>query len=174
MKIPFKENPRLVRGLDYYTKTAFEYTSSSLGGQDAVAAGGRYDDLIEQLGGPPTPAFGFAVGMERLLLVLNKKVPPEKPKVFLAHMGDEARDEGLLLLRELRKKGISAEMVHDSTKSIKSQMKLANKSGAKFALILGEDERKANKITLKNMSDSSQETVSQQEIIALLVDKLRI
>lgn len=168
MKITSHVDPHMVRGLDYYTRTVFEYTSSALGGQNAVAAGGRYDDLIEQLGGPPRPAFGFAVGMERLLLVLNQKIPSKKPMVFLAHMGDEAREEGLLLLRDLRDKGISAEMVHDP-KSIKAQLKLADKSGAEFTLILGEEELKANKITLRDMRQSSQETIPFQELLKRLL-----
>ncbi len=164
MKIGFRVNPHLVRGLDYYTRTAFEYTSDALGAQNAVVGGGRYDNLIRQLGGPQLPAFGFAVGMERLLLVLNQKTSPGHPQVFLAHMGNQAREEGILLLRNLRGKGISAEMIHDP-KSLKAQMKLAGKSGADFTLILGEEELKDNKIILRNMHTSTQETLPRQELL---------
>lgn len=168
MNIPFHIDHHLVRGLDYYTRTAFEYTSSVLGAQNAVVGGGRYDNLIQQLGGPQLPAFGFAAGMERLLLVLNKKIPPERPRVFLAHLGEETQEEAVLLLRNLRRKGISAEMIHDP-KSLKAQMKLAGKSGADFTLILGEDELRGNKIILRNMLESTQETVPRQEILERLL-----
>jgi histidyl-tRNA synthetase len=164
MDISFRVDPRLVRGLDYYTRTAFEYTSPVLGAQNAVAGGGRYDDLIQQLGGPPLPAFGFAVGMERLLLVMDKKISPERTRVFLAHIGDKAREEGLLLLRNLRQEGISAEMIHDP-KSLKAQMKLAGRSDADFTIILGEEELKKDKVILRNMRKSTQEAISRQELL---------
>jgi histidyl-tRNA synthetase len=170
MDISYRVDSHLVRGLDYYTRTAFEYTSSALGGQNAVAAGGRYDDLVRQLGGPQKPAFGFAVGMERLLIILNQKVPAPKPRVFLAHMGNQAREAGLLLLRDLREKGIAAEMIHDP-KSLKAQMRLADKSGAAYTVILGEEELKENKITLRNMNLSTEQVISRQFLLQYLLQK---
>jgi histidyl-tRNA synthetase len=164
LDISFNIDPRLVRGLDYYTRTAFEYTSPALGAQNAVAGGGRYDGLVRQLGGPQLPAFGFAVGMERLLLALDKKIPPGLPRVFLAHIGEGALEEAVLLLRNLRREGISAEMIHDP-KSLKAQMKLAGRSGADFTLIMGEEELKENRIVLRNMRESTQETILRQELI---------
>lgn len=170
MNISYRVDSHLVRGLDYYTRTAFEYTSSALGAQNAVAAGGRYDDLVRQLGGPQKPAFGFAVGMERLLLILNQKIPAPKPRIFLAHMGDQAREAGLLLLRDLREKGISAEMIHDP-KSLKAQMRLAGKSGADFTVILGEEELKQNKIILRNMNQSTQQVTSRHLLLQYLLQE---
>lgn len=168
MEIEYRVDKNLVRGLDYYTRTAFEFTcNSGLGAQNALVGGGRYDNLIKQLGGPSLPAFGFAVGMERLLLVLNQEISQERPRVFLAHLGSEARQEGVLLLRSLRKKGISAEMIHDP-KSLKAQMKLAGKSGADFSLILGEEELKDHKIILRDMHSSTQETIPRQELLERL------
>ena len=168
MDIAFTIDPHLVRGLDYYTRTAFEYTSPALGAQNAVAGGGRYDNLIQKLGGPPTPAFGFAVGMERLLLTLNKKIPPKPPRVFLAHLGNETREEGIVLLRNLRREGISSEMIHDP-KSLKAQMKLAGKSGADYTIILGKDELAENKIILRDMRESTQKTISRNALLARII-----
>jgi histidyl-tRNA synthetase len=156
-EIPYIEEPRLVRGFDYYTKTVFEFSVESLGAQNAVGGGGRYDKLVEEIGGPATPAVGFAMGIERTLLSVGEtweKAPDLD--VYIVTIGDEAREEALLQLIKARKKGLKAEM-DILGRSVKAQFKQAGKSGARFCLILGSDELKEGKIKLKNMQ-SGEET----------------
>ncbi|WP_298592831.1 histidine--tRNA ligase [uncultured Mitsuokella sp.] len=161
--IDFAIDPRLVRGLDYYTKTAFEVKYAPLGAQSAVAGGGRYDGLIEEIGGNPTPAVGFAAGLERILIALEKQeLLPNVDKrmdAFVVTLGEETRQPAFRLLAKLRKAGLRASMDY-AERSMKTQMKQANKVNARFALILGEDEIKENVVMLKDMEKSEQRKVS--------------
>jgi histidyl-tRNA synthetase len=159
--IKFLVNKRLVRGLDYYTKTTFEVISRALGAQNAVSGGGRYDTLVEELGGKPTPATGFAVGMERIIeLIKNDQRIKNEASVtlYIATLGDEARKLGFDLLAKMRQKGISADMDYLG-KSLKAQLKAADKAGADFVYIIGEDEIKKECAILKNMKTKDQREV---------------
>lgn len=160
--VKFSHDPRLVRGLDYYTKTAFEIKYPPLGAQSAVAGGGRYDGLIEEMGGNPTPAVGFATGLERLLLALeSQNLLPEKNRsvdAYVVALGESAQAEGFKLLNNLRQQGISAAMDF-AGRSMKAQMKQANKLGARYSVILGDDEIAEGVVMLRSMADSSQEKI---------------
>ena len=170
--VEFELDARLVRGLDYYTKTAFEIKYPPLGAQSAVAGGGRYDGLIEEIGGNPTPAVGFATGLERVLLALEKQnLLPEmdtQTDAFVVALGEEAQGAAFKLLTKLRQAGLKAGMDY-AGRSMKAQMKQANKANARFALIIGEDEVKEACVQLKDMAKSEQEKVSFDNI----VEKLR-
>ena len=174
MGIPFKVNPKIVRGLDYYSQTAFEFIDTNLGAQNTLIGGGRYDTLAEQLGGKNMPGVGFAGGFERLLLSMGEEKlslgKQQIPKAYLVTLGDEARIAGIKLLMELRKNGISSEFDPDKT-SMNAQMKAANKTGAKFALILGEDELESDKVILKNLENGEQKDVNISDIIQTIKDK---
>lgn len=162
LDINYLYNPSLVRGLDYYTRTAFEIVTPEDGAQNAVAAGGRYDNLVESFGGNPTPAIGFAIGMERLIRFVN--VPEDiktQPELFIATIGKEVYVTALKLALPLREKGIYVEMGYGD-KSLKSQMRLADKLKTKYVLIIGEDELKSKTAILKNMSNSEQEIINIQ------------
>lgn len=163
-------DPYLVRGFDYYTKTAFEVQSPDLGAQNALGGGGRYNKLVEDLGGPPTPGIGFGMGVERVLIALQElgvDMPlPPGPTAFVVTLGDAGK-AGIKLLADLRAAGIPAEVEYGG-RSMKAQMRGANDSKAKYALILGDDEVAAGIVQLKNMADSSQEAVAMGEIIARL------
>lgn len=165
--ISFTHDSRLVRGLDYYTKTAFEIKYPPLGAQSAVAGGGRYDGLIEEMGGNPTPAVGFATGLERLLLALeSQNLLPEKNRsvdAYVVALGETAQAEGFKLLNSLRQQGLSAAMDF-AGRSMKAQMKQANKLGAKYSVILGEDEIAEGVVMLRSMEDSSQEKVPMNQV----------
>lgn len=165
--ISFTHDPRLVRGLDYYTKTAFEIKYPPLGAQSAVAGGGRYDGLIEEMGGNPTPAVGFATGLERLLLALeSQNLLPEKNRsvdAYIVALGEAAQAEGFKLLNSLRQQGLSAAMDF-AGRSMKAQMKQANKLGAKYSVILGEDEIAEGVAMLRSMEDSSQAKVPMNQV----------
>ena len=165
--ISFTHDPRLVRGLDYYTKTAFEIKYPPLGAQSAVAGGGRYDGLIEEMGGNPTPAVGFATGLERLLLALeSQNLLPEKNRsvdAYIVALGEAAQAEGFKLLNSLRQQGLSAAMDF-AGRSMKAQMKQANKLGAKYSVILGEDEIAEGVAMLRSMEDSSQAKVPMAQV----------
>ena len=173
--IGFVLDPRLVRGLDYYTKTAFEIKYLPLGAQSAVAGGGRYDGLIEEMGGKPTPAVGFATGLERVLLALEKQnlLPENTPAedAFVVALGDVAKEPAFCLLAKLRRAGLTASMDF-AGRSMKAQMKQANKMHARFALILGEDEVKEGTVMMKDMVASKQEKVSLAEIIETINNQL--
>jgi len=155
---PFEVNARMVRGLDYYTKTAFEVTTGALGAQNAIAGGGRYDRLVEELGGPESPGIGFAVGLERLVAVAP--IPDEtvipRPELFIAALGKEAQDFAFVLCNRLRMKGALAETDYGA-RSLKSQMKRSDKLGCRYTLILGERELRERKALLRDMKDSSQQ-----------------
>ncbi|MBO6245141.1 MAG: histidine--tRNA ligase [Anaerovibrio sp.] len=169
--VKFELDPRLVRGLDYYTKTAFEVKYPPLGAQSAVAGGGRYDGLIEEMGGNPTPAVGFATGLERVLLALEKQgLLPDKNRsvdVYVVALGEAAQEEAFKLVMDLRDAGFSA-AVDYAGRSMKAQMKQANKLGAKFAAIMGDDELSEGVVMLRDMAGSEQEKVPVNELISKL------
>ncbi|MBR4696417.1 MAG: histidine--tRNA ligase [Selenomonadaceae bacterium] len=174
--VEFELDSRLVRGLDYYTKTAFEIKYAPLGAQSAVAGGGRYDGLVEEIGGASTPAVGFAVGLERVMLALEKQdlLPERKPAadIFVVALGEEARVPGFRLLQKLREAGLCADMDY-SGRSMKAQMKQANRSGARFAAILGEDEIKESVVMLKDMEKSEQQKMAIDEMMEKLVTEVK-
>lgn len=163
--ISYEIEPYLVRGLDYYTRTTFEFKTPGLGAQDTIIGGGRYDGLIELFGGEPTPALGFGLGMERLLIALSLEEIEEPLLYFIATVGDEDREYAVELMRNLRSKGLRVEMSYDK-KSLKSQMKLANRIGARFTLIIGEDERRLNKVKRRDMKTGEEILISPEEIDA--------
>ncbi|MBZ9567656.1 MULTISPECIES: histidine--tRNA ligase [Modicisalibacter] len=177
--IAYRINPRLVRGLDYYSRTVFEWTTTALGSQGTVCAGGRYDGLVEQLGGKPTPAVGFALGVERLILLLEtlELIPAESqrgPDAYLLAMGEDAEREALLLGERLRDAlpGLALQ-VHCGGGGFKSQIKKADRSGARLALILGEDELAQGQLTIKYLREErEQETLDQAAAIARLGERL--
>lgn len=151
-------NPRMVRGLDYYTRTTFELVTGLLGSQSAVAAGGRYDRLIEELGGPALPGIGFALGVERVVFLLDGEGFESRPDLFIAYHGEAAGDAAFLLMCRLQRKGISVELDYEG-KSLKSQMRRADKFRARYTLIIGEDELARGKAALKEMDRGVQEEV---------------
>ena len=175
LKIPFSINPRLVRGLDYYTRTVFEIQPEEEEGQSTIGGGGRFDGLIEELGGKPTPAAGFAAGIERIILNLKKQginIPaPPALQVFIACLGEKARDEAIKLAASLRKAGISV-ISATGGRSLKAQLRQANTLGARYAAIIGEEEISAGAVTLRDMQDARQETVTFKELAGRL-GKLR-
>ena len=167
MGIEYVVDPSIVRGLDYYTKTAFEFITTKIGAQGTVCGGGRYDHLIEEVGGPDMPGVGFGLGKERLLLLMDAcghdfGAPPA-PQIFLAWIGDEAKLYALNLLHELRDQGIRADM-DTRERNLKGQMKYANKLGAEFTAVIGGDEVASGEITLKNMSTSEQTKVRKEAL----------
>jgi histidyl-tRNA synthetase len=164
--IAYTLEPRLVRGIDYYTKTTFEVISSKLGAQDAIIGGGRYDDMMKEFGGPDMCGIGFAVGMERLLSLVPV-VEGEENSLYLTFLGEEAQRRGMALVRSLRRKGIECLMEYKK-RSIKSQMSRANKLGARWVLIVGEEELRRGKYQLKNMVSGKQREASQEEIVNII------
>lgn len=171
LEIPFRFNHRLVRGLDYYTRTVFEIQPEEEGGQSSLCGGGRYDGLIEELGGKPTPAVGFATGIERIILNLKKQgveVPgPEKLQVFIAHIGEEAGKEALKLASRLRQAGIRV-IATAGSRSLKAQLRQANTFGARQTVIIGDDEIKTGTVILRDMGAASQESVPADKLLSLL------
>ena len=171
MGIVYTVNPAIVRGLDYYTNTAFELIVDSLGAQNSIAGGGRYNALIGQIGGKDTPAIGFAGGFERLLLALEKEgidlpgIP--QPKVYAVAIGNAAQEAILPILQELRQAGFYAEYNPEKS-SFKAQMKAADNSSAEYAIILGEDELTKGLLILKNLKNSAQESLSLSEVMRKL------
>lgn len=174
LKLTFNVNDRMVRGLDYYTKTAFEITSENLGSQDAVAAGGRYDHLVEEVGGPPTPAIGYAIGMERLsLLLAEDEVRFRKsPDLFIATLGKEAYKRAFMLAHDLRTEGLRIEYDHEG-KSLKAQMRKADNFGAAYVLILGEDEIKSGRAILKDMKGHEQDEIGLEGLVQEMRERLK-
>lgn len=167
MGIEYVIDPNIVRGLDYYTKTAFEFVTTKIGAQGTVCGGGRYDHLIEELGGPPIPGVGFGLGIERLIMLMEAndvKFPEEsRPEVFIAVMGEAAKSFGLKLCRELRQKDVIAEM-DTLSRNIKGQFKYADRLGAKYTLVIGEDELKKGVVSLKDMAKSEQREIKIENI----------
>jgi len=158
LEIPYRLNPRLVRGLDYYSHTAFEITSSQLGAQATVCGGGRYDGLVEQLGGSPTPAIGWALGMERLVLLLAQSPAATAsdpiPDLYMVNRGDTAKAAALVLARSLRLRGLHVELDAGAS-AFGKQFKRADRSGAPWAVVLGEEELAAGQVQLKPLRDAS-------------------
>ncbi len=159
--VAYRLNPRMVRGLDYYCRTTFEWTSNQLGSQSAVAAGGRYDGLVQKLGGPAIPGVGFALGVERLVLLLSAEQPAEAAGIglFVVWLGARARDWAFPLVHRLRQQGLSMELAGDA-RSLKSQMRRADKLKARSVLIVGDDELAKGKGILRNMSSKQQEEIN--------------
>ncbi|HVO91338.1 MAG TPA: histidine--tRNA ligase [Terriglobales bacterium] len=159
--VRFTLNARMVRGLDYYCRTTFEWTTRLLGAQSAVAAGGRYDGLVEQLGGPPIPGVGFAMGVERLTMLLRQQEFPaaEGPALFVVWVGEPARAAMFPLVHRLRQRGISVEM-EGAARSLKSQMRRADKLKANAVLIVGENELAKQRVILRDMASKQQEEIS--------------
>ncbi len=169
--ITYRVNPRLVRGLDYYNRTVFEWVTQQLGAQGTVCAGGRYDTLVEQLGGKrPTPAMGFAMGIERLVLLLSQNelpIPNNAPHAYLIMMGNEAVQQGFRLAESLRDTLPQLRLLtHCGGGSLKNQFKRADKSGAKIAIVLGENEIASRQVTLKYLRDNQAQTLIAQSELA--------
>jgi histidyl-tRNA synthetase len=181
--IPFRLNPRLVRGLDYYSHTAFEITSDQLGAQATVCGGGRYDGLIGQLGGAPTPAIGWALGMERLLLVLEAAAQADAqgvaarltaaaaPDVYVVNRGDAAERSALALARDLRASGLRVEL-DSSGSAFGKQFKRADRSGAPWALVIGEDEAERGEVRLKALNQQAEESTVALAPVSAIVERL--
>jgi histidyl-tRNA synthetase len=171
--ISFRVNHRLVRGLDYYIRTTFEVLAESLGAQDAVAGGGRYDGLVKALGGPDEPGVGFAIGVDRLadLLADRSHLFEQRPSLFVAAIGERAQKAGFQWLQELRLQGLRGEMDYEN-RSLKSQMRRANKLGAFYALIVGDRELDEETVLLRNMETKNQEEVPLQDVVASVLKKI--
>jgi histidyl-tRNA synthetase len=169
---PYTLNFRLVRGLDYYTKTVFEVWAEGIGAQAAVCGGGRYDGLAELLGGPPTPAVGFASGMERIVMVMKTQgveVPVlPAPPVYLVHLGETARTFAVRLLAAIRDAGIGGQIAMSG--SLRAQLRQADKRGARVTLIVGEDELARGEITLRDMQSGEQVTIPTDKVVAAVVE----
>jgi len=159
--VGYRINPRLVRGLDYYNRTVFEWVTTSLGAQAAVCAGGRYDGLLEQLGGKPAPACGFALGVERLVALLESEqvaVPTRSPDVYLVHQGAEAGAYVWTVAERLRDRGLRV-VLHCGGGSFKAQLRRADASGARFAVVIGDDEARVAKVSLKPLRDAASQVL---------------
>jgi histidyl-tRNA synthetase len=174
--LEYEINPRLVRGLDYYSKTVFEWVTDQLGAQGTICAGGRYDGLVEYLGGKPTPAFGFALGLERLLALLeagNAEIPDCHPHVYLVLNGQQAVARGMVFAEQLRTALPGLRLQSNcGNGSFKSQFKRADKSGAGIALVMGDDEVAQGRVILKPLrSEAGQETLSQQDVVARIAEE---
>jgi len=174
LNVPHVLNPDMVRGLDYYMRTTFEVTSEHLGAQKAVAAGGRYDRLVEEFGGPPTPGIGFAIGMERLTTLLREHegVVVSFPDVYIAPIGEKATREAFLIAEKLRARGIWAEAGYDGS-SLRSQLRKADRLSFRYVLILGDDELSAGRVKWKHLRDGSQGEVDVRGIEEFLSVALR-
>ncbi len=170
--IPYLEDHRLVRGMDYYTRTTFEFQSAVLGAQSGVGGGGRYDDLVETIGGPPTPGVGFGTGVERILLALSRSrgdLPQSGgPVAYIVALSDETRPEAFKLAHELRSRGLSADLDY-AGRSTKGQMKQAGRSGARFALILGEEELARGSATLKDLGVGEERMLPRNQVVDVIV-----
>lgn len=168
MNIEFTVNPHIVRGLDYYTRTVFEFVSGDIGAQSTVCGGGRYDGLISQMGGPKVPSLGFAMGIERLMLVLknqNVELPEaKKADLYIAALGEKAQLKATELCAALRTEGYKTE-TDICARGLKAQMKFADKIGAKFSMVLGDDEIECGEATLKDMADGSTRKIKLAEIV---------
>jgi histidyl-tRNA synthetase len=172
ISIPFVIDPLMVRGLDYYTRTTYEITSNALGAQDALCGGGRYDKLVETLGGKSTPAVGFAAGIERLLLILKSKTSNlnhKRNQIFIIGIVENARSVCLILAQELRGQGfsISTDLLR---RSLKSQLREVNRNSARFAIIIGTEELKNNTVQVKDMETGTQTTIIKNKLIKYLTD----
>ena len=167
--VPFTINDRLVRGLDYYTRTAFEFTHGALGAQNAILGGGRYDGLSEAIGGPKAPGIGFAIGEDRLVLSLQQQQETDalvkKPDAYIAPMGNGMNKEAARLARKLRRHDLVIEL-GDETFRLKKSLETASKLGARFAIILGENEAASGQFAVKDLSKGEQVTVPRDQLVA--------
>lgn len=170
--VKYKLNPKLVRGLDYYSKTVFEFVSTSIGAQGTVLGGGRYDTLIENLGGPSVPAVGFGSGIERVLLVLQntgKTIPQEGTlSVYVAGLDEAGRQAAFALANELRRAGVSADIDH-AARSVKAQFKYAGKAGARYVVVIGSNELESGAYTVKDMATSASTQIKAEDVVSCLV-----
>ncbi|MCC7355061.1 MAG: histidine--tRNA ligase [Anaerolineae bacterium] len=173
---PYAVNHRLVRGLDYYTKTVFEVYAEGIGAQNAVCGGGRYDGLIEALGGPPTPGIGFATGIERIILTMKERgiaVPGQpRPTAFVAPLGEDGKTVALKLVTDLRAAGLPA-LLAFGDRSLKAQLRAADRAGATYAIILGEDELAQGQAALRHMAQGTQQNVLLQDVVTFLKNDSR-
>lgn len=173
--IRYRVSPRLVRGLDYYTRTAFEITGESLGAQNTLVGGGRYDGLSETIGGPPLKGFGFAFGLDRLVLSLpeeERERAIERPDIFIVHLGEEARARAATLARDLRVAGLAVALDFTGRK-MKKAMAMASESRARYALIIGENEIASGRYGLKDLATGEQQSLEPAEIIRIIKEKER-
>lgn len=176
MQVPFEINPRMVRGLDYYTKTTFEFVHDGLGAQSGIGGGGRYDGLMAQLGGQDLSGIGFGLGVDRTVLALEaegKTIPgvEERASVFGVALGEEAKKEMVLIINKLRQAGISSDMSYGD-RGLKGAMKGADRAGARFALVLGDQELANGTVALKDLAAHEQEDVALVDIVEVLAKKL--
>ena len=169
--IDYKVNPNIVRGLDYYTRTVFEFVSETIGAQGTVCGGGRYDNLVADVGGKSTPAVGFGMGIERLILTMESiGAPvgePYAPEAFVVDMGGETLSAAAVLTEEMRSNNIAAER-DISGRSVKAQLKYASKINARYALIIGQDELRDGNITVKTMSTGESATIARGDIVKFI------
>jgi histidyl-tRNA synthetase len=167
VKVSFTETKNLVRGLDYYTGTVFEITHPALGGQDAMAAGGRYDNLVKDMGGSDTGAVGYAIGMERIIIAIKKELPAKGPNVlYIATLGDAAKFHGIWMAENIRREFPDLIALTDTKEaSLKAQMRNADRWGSRIVLILGEDELKNGKVLLRDMATKEQRPVDKDSIV---------
>jgi len=172
VRVPYRLNPRLVRGLDYYTRTTFEFTHGALGAQNAILGGGRYDGLSEALGGPSAPGIGFAIGEDRLILALQETSPPlfKGPDAYIAPLGEGMNVEAAKLARELRRRDLVIEL-GDRNFKLKKSFEIAVKMGARYILIVGEDEVAADAFALKHLASGEQVTVPRGELAQRILKK---
>ncbi len=177
MDIPFVVDPGIVRGLDYYTKTVFEFVSNDIGAQGTVCGGGRYDRLVDEIGNKHVPAVGFGAGMERLIIVRdaenNASLAPLMRDIFIGYRGDEAMMEAFKIVNSLRQAGISAESDH-LQRSIKAQMKYANKINARYSMIIGESELEERNVKLKEMESGDEVTISLDQFVQVFKNMLNV
>jgi histidyl-tRNA synthetase len=173
--VPFKINPRLVRGLDYYNRTVFEWVTTKLGAQGTIAGGGRYDALVERLGGSATPACGFGIGLERVFLLMQEYgiTATDAPDVYLVNVGELAESAAFALAERLRNAHIEV-VLHVGGGSFKSQMKKADRSLARYALILGDDEVNNQQVTLKPMQFDTQSETKPKQVLCSIEDAIKI
>ncbi|MFZ5626540.1 MAG: histidine--tRNA ligase, partial [Bacillota bacterium] len=174
--VPFTVNERLVRGLDYYTKTAFEIMVKDIGAQSSICGGGRYNGLVGELGGEDVPGIGFALGLERTILTMEKQgvAWPEAAgtRVFVAVLGTEAREQALVLTQQLRSRGLAAE-TDLLGRSLKAQLKQADRLKVSYTVIVGGDELQRGEVQLRSMSDSSQQALKLEQVVDYLTEKLK-
>ncbi|MGO1652474.1 histidine--tRNA ligase [Senegalia sp. (in: firmicutes)] len=176
LEIEYIVNPRIVRGLDYYTKTAFEFISSEIGAKSTVCGGGRYDGLVEQIGGPHTPAIGFGMGIERLLLTLennNIELPKDDDlDIFIVTMDEKSKALAMKIIKDLREINISSDLDH-LDRSVKAQFKYSNKLNSTYTIVIGNDEIENKSVKIKNMKTSEQEEISLENIVENIKKKIR-
>lgn len=176
LEINYIVNPRIVRGLDYYTKTAFEFISSEIGAKSTVCGGGRYDSLVEQIGGPSTPAIGFGMGIERLLLTLENnglEIPNNNDlDIFIVTMDEKSKTLAMKIVKDLREINISSDLDH-LDRSVKAQFKYSNKLNSTYTIVIGNDEIENNSVKIKNMKTGEQEEISLENVVENIKNKIR-